>query len=257
MLSASKIFIKRSLVSGVTPSVPQLEYGELAINLADKKIFFKDATNNISSIDQTPYTYLESLSSVRVVDGNNTVTGVYSSVLGGYNNDISGSGSTVTNGENNDIDGDFAFISNGLNNTIGVDGDYGAILGGQNNTLNHQESFILGSNITSHLSGFTYVNNLSSTNNIHTRSLSVDESFEAGVGASTALYVGSNKVGINTEDPSFDLTVNGMISSSNIIYAGDDIEITDPTKGIILRSPNNSRWRIVVSNTGTLSTIAL
>ena len=32
----------------------------------------------------------------------------------------------------------------------------------------------------------------------------------------------------------------------------DDIEITDFTKGIILRSPNNSRWRITIDNTGSL-----
>ena len=32
----------------------------------------------------------------------------------------------------------------------------------------------------------------------------------------------------------------------------DDIEITDFTKGIILRSPDGSRWRITVNNAGLL-----
>lgn len=36
-----------------------------------------------------------------------------------------------------------------------------------------------------------------------------------------------------------------------------DIEITDPTKGVILRSPNNTRWRITVDNTGALITTSL
>jgi hypothetical protein len=167
MLSASKIFIKRSSTPGSVPTALQLEPGELALNLADKKIFFKNTQNNISSIEDSPFTFLENLSSIVLKVGNNTVTGVYSEVFGGYNNDVSGSGSTVINGENNDISGDFALIGNGLNNTIEVNGDYSIILGGKNNTINHQESFIIGSNITSHLSGFTYVNNLSSIGKIY------------------------------------------------------------------------------------------
>lgn len=161
MLSASKILIKRSSTPGSVPTSNQLEPGELALNLEDKKIFFKNTENNISSIEDSPFTFLENLSSIEFKVSSNNVTGAYSGILGGYNNDVSGSGSTTINGENNDITGDFALIGNGLNNTIGIDGDYSVILGGKNNTLNHQESFILGSNITSHLSGFTYVNNLS------------------------------------------------------------------------------------------------
>lgn len=33
-----------------------------------------------------------------------------------------------------------------------------------------------------------------------------------------------------------------------------DIEITDYTKGVILRSPDNTRWRITVDNSGSLIT---
>jgi hypothetical protein len=101
------------------------------------------------------------LSSVNFQYGNNTVTDIFCSVLNGVDNDVSGGGSTVINGSDNDIAADYALIGNGSNNKISVDGDYGAILGGENNNLNHPNSFILGSNITSHLSGFTYVENLS------------------------------------------------------------------------------------------------
>ena len=38
---------------------------------------------------------------------------------------------------------------------------------------------------------------------------------------------------------------------------GDDIEITSATKGVILRSPNGSRWRLTVANDGTLQRAAL
>lgn len=38
---------------------------------------------------------------------------------------------------------------------------------------------------------------------------------------------------------------------------GNDIEITDATKGVILKSPNSSRWRITVDNDGNLSSTKL
>jgi hypothetical protein len=34
----------------------------------------------------------------------------------------------------------------------------------------------------------------------------------------------------------------------------NDIEINDPTKGIILQSPDTTRWRITVDNSGSLVT---
>lgn len=42
------------------------------------------------------------------------------------------------------------------------------------------------------------------------------------------------------------------VSISGLTYTNNDVEITDSTKGIILRSPNGSRWRITVDNTGAL-----
>jgi hypothetical protein len=40
--------------------------------------------------------------------------------------------------------------------------------------------------------------------------------------------------------------------SQNVV--SEDIEITDATKGIILRSPNDTRYRITVDNAGVIST---
>ena len=159
------ILIKRSNISGVVPRLTSLELGELGLNTHDGKIFLKTETPYSTSIksflnsEEIPYVLNESLSSILPLYGNNTVSEVFSVVLGGYNNDITGGGSTVVNGEDNDIHSDFGFIGSGLNNTLS--GDYGAILGGKNNQLNHSESFIIGSNLVSHLSGFTYVNNIS------------------------------------------------------------------------------------------------
>ena len=54
------------------------------------------------------------------------------------------------------------------------------------------------------------------------------------------------KVAIGTVTPASQLTVNG-----------GDIEVEDENKGLILHSPNNTRYRITVANDGTLSTAAV
>ena len=46
---------------------------------------------------------------------------------------------------------------------------------------------------------------------------------------------------------------SGTPSTAYALKAGaEDIEITDATKGIILRSPDGSRWRVTIDNAGTL-----
>jgi hypothetical protein len=167
---SSTILHKRNPTQGVVPSVSALSAGEIAINTADGKFFTKTVANEVKTFlnsDQLPFSLDQSLSSVNYQYGENGVNGVLSVVLGGVSNSVSGAGSTVINGSDNTIDGDYAFIGNGSNNTINIEGDFGAIVGGQNNTLSHPETFILGSNISSHLSGFTYVNNLSSAGKIY------------------------------------------------------------------------------------------
>lgn len=344
-LSASKILIKGSCIPNGIPALSALDYRELGINTADGKIFAKTTNDVIVSFLnslQAPFVLDQSLSSIMPQYGCNNISSVIGSVL---------------NGDNNTISGNFAVIVNGTNNTISADGNYGSILGGKNNTLNHPETFIIGSNISSHLSGFTYVNNLtaagkiygdgsqltgivangydtevrlltsnwqhtlttvqqnsanwnadlssyaplsggtlsgslsatslSSTNlkivansgnvtlsvanssvGINTDSpnqaltvvgdISATGSITAGSSANTVLYVASNgKVGINTQTSNKELTVVGSISSTDVIYTNSDVEVTDHTKGLILRSPNNARWRITITNTGSLSAVSL
>ena len=169
-LSASKILIKGSSVPDKIPALSSLEHRELAVNTSDGKIFTKTTDNNIVTFlnsSEHPLVLNQSLSSVSPQVGSNNVSGVFGTVLNGYNNDISGSGSTVANGENNDIASDFSFIGSGLNNNISLTADYSAILGGSYNNLNHQNSFIVGSNISSHAENFTYVNNLSVVGKIY------------------------------------------------------------------------------------------
>jgi hypothetical protein len=76
------------------------------------------------------------------------------------------------------------------------------------------------------------------------------------VSASGGMFI-PGKVGIGTDSIANALTVVGNISAKGIVYIANDIEITDSTKGIILRSLNGNRWRITITNSGTLSSVQL
>lgn len=49
----------------------------------------------------------------------------------------------------------------------------------------------------------------------------------------------------------------GSASFSKTVTASGDVEVTDPTKGVIIRSPNGTRYRITVSDLGALATTAV
>ena len=54
------------------------------------------------------------------------------------------------------------------------------------------------------------------------------------------------------------LTVNSVSTfNADVTVDGGDIEVEDENKGLILHSPNNTRYRITVANDGTLSTAAV
>jgi hypothetical protein len=75
-----------------------------------------------------------------------------------------------------------------------------------------------------------------------------------GLGSNTAVLGNDSivttalkgNVGIGTTSPASKLTVTG-----------GDIEVTDSASGIILKSPNGTRWRIIIDDSGELTTTAL
>jgi hypothetical protein len=252
-LGESIIKFKRSTISNRTPDLSALELGELALNLADGKLFFKKINEGNESLvsflnsEHDLFTFNQNLSSFSFQYGNNTVDEIFSSIFNGINNKISGAASTITNGEENEIQSNFSFIGAGYNNKILSDSNNSFNAAGSNNVIQHENVFTLGSNLTSHAENFTYVNNLSSTGSLY-----INNSLEINNNQETiSLYVGSNKVGINTETPTEALSVVGNASVT------EDLEITDFNKGVILRSPDNNRWRITVNNSGQLITTAL
>ncbi len=49
---------------------------------------------------------------------------------------------------------------------------------------------------------------------------------------------------------------NLTISTLGVVLTAGDVEINDTNKGVILKSPNGTRYRIKVSDLGVLSTVA-
>lgn len=50
---ASQIQLTRSGISGVQPGANELEYGELALNYADGKLFYRDVADNLKAVNDT------------------------------------------------------------------------------------------------------------------------------------------------------------------------------------------------------------
>ena len=258
MPSINSILIKRNNLSGTEPNVSDLTLGELALNTADGKLFIRTETADLTSIStflnskDLPYVLNESLSSINTQHGGNTVSQVFGVVLGGYNNDNSGGGSTVVNGENNDIDGDFSTILNGIDNKIEITGDYSAIIGGQNNLIAHENSFIIGSNISSHANDFTYVNNISAqgvmygngsglTNlaaavapDLEVRALTANwQSTYTTVQTESASWIGGGSPTFNGDIST--TTINDVISATVVAIQGEPISTQYPANGQVLQ----------------------
>lgn len=63
----------------------------------------------------------------------------------------------------------------------------------------------------------------------------------------------------NAQVPTYD-AIKGVYTPQDVGFSGitaDDIIITDYTKGLVLTSPDGTRWRITVDNSGVLSTAPL
>lgn len=59
------------------------------------------------------------------------------------------------------------------------------------------------------------------------------------------------------DDPNFATTVTTAIGNKADKIGTSDIEITDATKGVILKSPNGTRYRITIADDGAIITTAI
>jgi len=78
----------------------------------------------------------------------------------------------------------------------------------------------------------------------------------AFVGGGGATAIGSNARAMNAGSIALGNNTT-TTASAQVMVGARDVEITDATRGIILRSPNGARHRITVGNDGTLSTASV
>jgi hypothetical protein len=116
------------------------------------------------------------------------------------------------------------------NNKIFSTNNNSAILGGQNNALTGDNSFILGSNITAAITGFTLVNNLSTTGTVYTSS-----------GDSNLWYSAYTAVSPNS-------------ANWNSVYTGFNSVSAQNNAVFTAVSPNSAKWNstytTVTANSG-------
>jgi hypothetical protein len=64
---ANKVLLKKSSVGARVPVVGDLEYGELAINYTDEKLYFKNSSNVVKSISAVDTTSLVTLTGTQTL----------------------------------------------------------------------------------------------------------------------------------------------------------------------------------------------
>lgn len=70
----SKLILKKSSTTGSVPAVGDLDYGELAINYTDKKVYFKTNANQIEPLGQTK---TNTITSAATITPNSDITDTY------------------------------------------------------------------------------------------------------------------------------------------------------------------------------------
>jgi hypothetical protein len=101
-----------------------------------------------------------------------------------------------------------------------------------------------------------------------TERLRIIDTGEVGIGTTNPLQrlqIGTaNTLGINTNGTVFVVTSNADVGigttnpTSKLTVLGGDISVgTNNSHGVILTSPDGTRYRLVVNNAGALSTVAI
>lgn len=111
-------------------------------------------------------------------------------------------------------------------------------------------------------SGDTITGNYSpttdSTYTLGTSSLYWKETYTDRLYLNSTAYLDGGTAGTLNVNANIDMNWHELygawnISAHNTITAGGDVEITDATKGVILKSPDGTRYRLTAANGGTLT----
>lgn len=189
-------------------------------------------------------------------------------INGGYNNffgNLAGYGNT--SGNNNNMFGLFAGVDNTSGNNNNFFGKNVAINNttGSNNTFIGEEAGRLNTtgNHNTFLGSFTGISNTASNKVIFGRGFSNNFLFDSPNTTSDAQFA----VGIRTStaaskywlvgDENFNIGINSTAPTAKLDVIGDVRVGVDNTQGVVLTSPNGTQYRLIVDNSGNLSTSAV
>lgn len=173
-----------------------------------------------------------------VCGSQNVLNGAPYSMITGNSHEVS---------QSNNMVGGYSHIVNGQSNMVGgndntIEG-YNNLVAGANNTINGAQSFVVGQfNKTSNKYNYLLGRSLTATASDQTIIGSYnkerdDATFMIGIGTAN-----SNRKNALT------ITTNGRAEFIN------DIELTTADSGIILKSPNGTKFKLTVDDNGTLTT---
>lgn len=209
----------------------------------------------------------------KTINNDKVASGDYSVIAGGSNNSNNGEYSNIVGGQGNTIESNLAVIGGGAGNYINgsssnilggtvnsINGEYSSILGGRfnsitnenscivggvYNTVNKRNCFVLGNNITTSQEDYTYVNNLSSSDFVHTKALR----FLDGTTQTTAWLGTNNTVGFTPIQQG-----GGADQGLNKIYIG----FGDSRLKLQVDNTNySSVWPIDIIGNAETSTVSL
>jgi len=148
----------------------------------------------------------------------NEVHGIGSAILGGLANITDGDVAVVVGGTMNNACAIGTFVGGGQINKINNSANYSSIIGGSTNIVNHSNSHIIGSNITTTASNYTFVNNLTSQGTVAANSGSF-QSLTAVSLSGTFYGDGSNLIGASLPGQAdINTLVRGTSSDWNSAY---------------------------------------
>ena len=161
-------------------------------------------------------------SNTHVADGDDTV------LSGGRDNRASGVGATVSGGFSNTALGHYSVVAGGRENTIEATASRSTISGGSRHTISGGNSMILGgvdNGVTGNYSLAAGRNAHANHNGTFVWSDSGTSVFESTQG-NTFLIDASNGVGINKNNPSTTLDVNGTVTAAGLNIGGGSLSAT-------------------------------
>jgi len=228
----------------------------------------------------------DALANCTVVVGgwNNSISGLLSSMVGGRDNCISAAAwyGFIGGGQSNAIRGNYGFIGGGCSNSICsleqysvigggqsniLDGDHSGILGGNSNCIVHDNSFIVGSNLTSSAACTTFMNNLDVEGTVSASAFSGsfvgDGSGLTGITADSVPFTGiTGTPTIISSSLQFDTITSPFTGSFTGSFTGDGSGLTNiiaevTEQATVSDTFTSTTSKVVTHNFGTKNVIVI